>query len=216
MLVVQRSRASCASTRSCASRGCCRSIQRACRPSRRTHFQHRCQFPTNTNWQNYGGERRSATSHRWWASPSQNFVSAATGIARGVALIRAFVRDFRQDRRQLLGRPHPLHALRAQPPLSIVARACSSSGRACRRFSGAYVDATTLEGAKQVRQPAGPAASQIAIKQARHQWRRLLERELRGPLTRTRPTAQQFPPECLPSSLICCRAHPHLRAHGQG
>ena len=40
---------------------------------------------------------------------------------------------------------------------------CSSSGRACRRRSAPYVDATTLEGAKQTI-AVGPVASQIAIK----------------------------------------------------
>ena len=40
---------------------------------------------------------------------------------------------------------------------------CSSSGRACRRRLAPYVDATTLEGAKQTI-AVGPVASQIAIK----------------------------------------------------
>ena len=40
---------------------------------------------------------------------------------------------------------------------------CSSSGRACRRRSAPYVDATTLEGAKQTI-AVGPVASQVAIK----------------------------------------------------
>ncbi len=38
------------------------------------------------------------------------------------------------------------------------------SGWACRRRSAPYVDATTLEGAKQTIAQVGPVASQVAIK----------------------------------------------------
>ena len=63
-----------------------------------------------------------------------NFVSAATGIALAVALIRGFARRSAQGDRQFLGRSHPLHALHPAADLDR-RRRCSSSGRACRRIS---------------------------------------------------------------------------------
>ncbi len=67
-----------------------------------------------------------------------------------------------EDGRQLLGRCHPLHALRPAPALHPLSR-CSWCGRAFRRRSAPYVEATTLEGATQTI-AVGPVASQIAIK----------------------------------------------------
>ena len=49
-------------------------------------------FTTNTNWQNYGGESTMSYLSQMMALTTQNFVSAATGIALAVALIRAFAR----------------------------------------------------------------------------------------------------------------------------
>ena len=78
-----------------------------------------------------------------------NFVSAATGIALAIALIRGFARRSAQDHRQFLGRSDPLHALRPAADLDRRRHWCWS-GRACRRICGAYTEATTLEGAKQM------------------------------------------------------------------
>jgi len=49
-------------------------------------------FATNTNWQNYGGESTLSYLSQMAALAVQNFVSAATGIAVVIALIRGFVR----------------------------------------------------------------------------------------------------------------------------
>jgi K+-transporting ATPase ATPase A chain len=49
-------------------------------------------FTTNTNWQNYGGESTMSYLSQMMALTTQNFVSAAVGIALAVALIRAFAR----------------------------------------------------------------------------------------------------------------------------
>ena len=50
-------------------------------------------FVTNTNWQTYGGEStHELPRRRWLGLTLQNFVSAATGIALAVALIRGFAR----------------------------------------------------------------------------------------------------------------------------
>jgi potassium-transporting ATPase potassium-binding subunit len=48
-------------------------------------------FATNTNWQNYGGEATMSYFTQMAALTVQNFLSAATGMAVLVALIRGFV-----------------------------------------------------------------------------------------------------------------------------
>src|SRR5665648_499801 len=49
-------------------------------------------FITNTNWQNYGGESTLSYLVQMLGLTHQNFLSAATGIALAVALIRGFAR----------------------------------------------------------------------------------------------------------------------------
>ena len=168
-------------------------------------------FATNTNWQNYGGESTLSYLTQMVGLTTQNFVSAATGIALAVALIRAFARtsgktvgNFWVDLTRC--------TLYVLLPLSIVA-ALVLVWQGVPQNLGAYVDATTLEGAKQTIEP-GTRRLADRHQAARHQWRRLLERELRGPL-REPDAAQQFPGGALHPAHLC-RAHPHLRAHGQG
>ena len=50
-------------------------------------------FITNTNWQGYGGESTMSYLTQMLALAVQNFVSAATGMAVLVALVRGFVRN---------------------------------------------------------------------------------------------------------------------------
>ena len=119
-------------------------------------------FTTNTNWQNYGGESTMSYLTQMVGLTTQNFVSAATGIALAVALIRGFARasaktvgNFWVDLTRC--------TLYVLLPLSIIA-ALILVWQGVPQNLGAYVDATTLEGAKQTISQ-GPAASQIAIKQ---------------------------------------------------
>ena len=119
-------------------------------------------FATNTNWQNYGGESTLSYFSQMVGLTTQNFVSAATGIALLIALIRAFARasaktigNFWVDLTR--------STLYVLLPLAIIA-ALILVWQGVPQNMGAYVDATTLEGAKQVLSQ-GPAASQIAIKQ---------------------------------------------------
>jgi len=49
-------------------------------------------FATNTNWQGYGGESTMSYLTQMLALAVQNFLSAATGIAVLIALVRGFVR----------------------------------------------------------------------------------------------------------------------------
>ena len=53
-------------------------------------------FVTNTNWQSYGGESTMSYLTQMAALTVQNFVSAATGMAVVIALIRGFVRHTAQ------------------------------------------------------------------------------------------------------------------------
>ena len=119
-------------------------------------------FATNTNWQNYGGESTLSYLTQMVGLTTQNFVSAATGIALVIALIRAFARASMQTVGNFwvdLTRC----TLYVLLPLSIIG-ALILVWQGVPQNLGAYVDATTLEGAKQTLSQ-GPAASQIAIKQ---------------------------------------------------
>jgi hypothetical protein len=53
-------------------------------------------FVTNTNWQGYGGESTMSYLTQMLALAVQNFLSAATGIAVVIALIRGFARARRR------------------------------------------------------------------------------------------------------------------------
>ena len=68
-------------------------------------------FATNTNWQNYGGETTLSYLTQMLGLTVQNFLSAATGMAILVAMIRGFVRRQLADDRQLLVRPGAEHAV---------------------------------------------------------------------------------------------------------
>jgi K+-transporting ATPase ATPase A chain len=50
-------------------------------------------FTTNTNWQSYGGESTMSTLSQMVALASQNFFSAAVGIAIAAALVRGIARN---------------------------------------------------------------------------------------------------------------------------
>ncbi len=50
-------------------------------------------FVTNTNWQSYGGETTMSHLVQMAGLTVQNFLSAATGIALAIALVRAFARS---------------------------------------------------------------------------------------------------------------------------
>ena len=119
-------------------------------------------FVTNTNWQSYGGETTLSYFSQMVGLTVQNFVSAATGIAIVVPLARAFSRanattvgNFWVDMTRT--------TLYVLLPLSIV-MAFALIALGIPQNLSSYVDATTLEGAKQTIAQ-GPVASQIAIKQ---------------------------------------------------
>ncbi len=118
-------------------------------------------FITNTNWQNYGGESTLSYLVQMVGLTHQNFLSAATGIALAVALIRGFSRssmrtigNFWVDVTRC--------TLYVLLPICVV-YTLFLIWQGMPQTLGAYVDATTLEGAKQTI-AVGPVASQVAIK----------------------------------------------------
>src|ERR1700689_2840835 len=118
-------------------------------------------FITNTNWQNYGGESTMSYLVQMLGLTHQNYLSAATGIVLAVALIRGFAR----------------HSVRTvgnfwvdmtRCTLYILIPICVPFAlflvwQGIPQTLGPYVDATTLEGARQTI-AVGSVASQIAIK----------------------------------------------------
>ena len=118
-------------------------------------------FITNTNWQNYGGESTMSYLVQMLGLTHQNFLSAATGIVLAVALIRGFARASMQT----VGNfwvDITRCTLYILLPICIV-YALFLVWQGMPQTLGPYVDATTLEGAKQTI-AVGPVASQIAIK----------------------------------------------------
>ncbi len=118
-------------------------------------------FVTNTNWQNYAGEATLGYFVQMAGLSVQNFLSAATGIALAVALIRGFARrststigNFWVDLIRC--------TLYVLLPLSFVI-ALVLVWQGIPQNLNAYVNATTLEGATQTIAQ-GPVASQVAIK----------------------------------------------------
>jgi len=118
-------------------------------------------FITNTNWQNYGGESTLSYLVQMLGLTHQNYLSAATGIVLAVALIRGFAR----------------HSVRTVGSFWVDVTRCTLYillpicipyalflvWQGIPQTLGPYIDATTLEGAKQTI-AVGPVASQIAIK----------------------------------------------------
>jgi K+-transporting ATPase ATPase A chain len=118
-------------------------------------------FITNTNWQNYGGESTLSYLVQMLGLTHQNFLSAATGIALAMALIRGFSRasvrtvgNFWVDVTRC--------TLYVLLPICVV-YTLFLVWQGMPQTLGDYVEATTLEGAKQTI-AVGPVASQVAIK----------------------------------------------------
>jgi K+-transporting ATPase ATPase A chain len=138
-------------------------------------FNTAASFATNTNWQGYGGETTMSNLTQMLGLGVQNFVSAASGMAVLVALIRGFARrqsgeigNFWVDLTR--------STLYILLPLSLVLAIVLVSQGVVQSF-GEYRTAQLVEPVtvqvsetetQQVTEqviPLGPAASQIAIKQ---------------------------------------------------
>ncbi|HET7366019.1 MAG TPA: potassium-transporting ATPase subunit KdpA, partial [Burkholderiales bacterium] len=140
-------------------------------------------FATNTNWQGYGGESTMSYLTQMLALAVQNFVSAATGIAVLIAMIRGFARRSAQT----IGNfwvDLTRCTIYVLLPLSFVLALALVSQGVVQTF-GPYATAHTVEkieyeeakhgpdgkpvmekkSTQEQTLPLGPAASQIAIKQ---------------------------------------------------
>ena len=127
-------------------------------------------FVSNTNWQGYGGETTMSYLTQMLGLGAQNFLSAASGMAVLVALIRGFAR--RQS--QAIGSFYvdlTRGTLYILLPLSMLLACALMSQGVVQTFS-AYqtvelVEPMITEEQTMTEQvvPLGPAASQIAIKQ---------------------------------------------------
>ncbi len=118
-------------------------------------------FVTNTNWQNYGGESTLSYLTQMAGLTVQNFVSAATGVAIAIALIRAFSRKSMKTLGNFWVDLTRCTLYILLPLCVLLTLAFVSLG--VPQTIGAYAEATTLEGARQVI-ALGPVASQLAIK----------------------------------------------------
>ncbi len=119
-------------------------------------------FVTNTNWQSYSGENTLSYLAQMLGLTVQNFLSAATGIAVLLVLIRGLINksvstlgNFWVDLVRAL-----YYVL---IPASIIMAILLCSQGVVQTFAP-YKEITTLQMEKQTL-PLGPAASQIAIKQ---------------------------------------------------
>lgn len=118
-------------------------------------------FVTNTNWQGYAGETTMSYLTQMLALTVQNFLSAATGIAVVIALIRGFARHSSQT----IGNfwvDMTRTTLYLLLPLSLLLAIIFMSQGVIQNFD-AYQNVTTLNSGTQTI-AMGPVASQEAIK----------------------------------------------------
>ncbi len=130
--------------------------------SPRLAFNTAMSFVTNTNWQAYGGETTLSPGSQMWGLTSHMFVSAASGIAVGVAFARAFAAggmktlgNFWADMTRIV-----LYLLL---PIAVIAGIVFVALGVPQTLA-THADATTLEGMKQTISM-GPVAFMEAIKQ---------------------------------------------------
>jgi K+-transporting ATPase ATPase A chain len=119
-------------------------------------------FITNTNWQSYAGETTFSNLVQMVGLTVQNFVSAATGIAVAIALLRGLSRKTTE----LLGNfwvDLTRSVIYVLIPLSIMMSITLVSQGVIQTFSSSS-KIKTLQGTEQVI-PLGPVASQVSIKQ---------------------------------------------------
>ncbi|MCU0291832.1 MAG: potassium-transporting ATPase subunit KdpA [Thermoanaerobaculaceae bacterium] len=128
-------------------------------------------FVTNTNWQGYGGETTMSHLTQMLALTVQSFVSAGSGMALLVALIRGLTRRSTRE----IGNfwvDMTRSTLYVLLPLSLVLALALVSQGVVQTFRG-HATATLVEAAQgsdgspatEQRIAVGPVASQIAIKQ---------------------------------------------------
>ncbi len=119
-------------------------------------------FMTNTNWQGYAGETTLGYMVQMIGLTVQNFLSAATGIAVLLALIRGISRKT-TDKLGNFWADITRSVLYVLLPLSIIFAVFLTGQGVVQNFKS-YEKVHTLQDSEQII-PMGPAASQVAIKQ---------------------------------------------------
>ena len=127
----------------------------------RQAFETAASFTTNTNWQSYAGETTMSYFSQMTQLAFHNFVSAATGMALAVALVRGIARHS-AGRIGNFWTDLVRGTLYLFVPMATVFAIILVQQGTLQNFSS-YVTVHTLEGAKQVL-AMGPVASQEAIK----------------------------------------------------
>ena len=167
-------------------------------------------FITNTNWQNYGGESTlSYLTQMLGLTHAELPVGGDRHRARHRADPRLRAR-VGAHHRQFLGRCHPLHALH---PHSDLRALCALPG-----LAGHAADARPLcrshdAGRREAGHRARPGRLADRDQDARHQWRRLLQRQRRAPIREP-----HRPVELRADDLDLCDrrgAYQRLRPHGR-
>ena len=118
-------------------------------------------FATNTSWQSYGGETTLSYLSQMAGITVQSFLSAGTGIAVAIALVRGFARRFSPTIGNFWVDLTRI-TLYVLLPIAAVA-ALFLVWQGVPQTLAPYVSVTTLDGVQQV-VARGPVASQEAIK----------------------------------------------------
>ena len=118
-------------------------------------------FATNTNWQSYAGEAGAGHTLQLLGLTVQNFVSAATGLAVAIALVRALARDG-DDRLGNFWVDLTRAVVRVLLPIAVVAAVLLMIGGVVQNLAGP-TELATVTGGSQTLQ-GGPVASQESIK----------------------------------------------------
>jgi K+-transporting ATPase, KdpA len=123
-------------------------------------------FVSNTNWQNYGGETTMSNLSQMLGLGVQNFLSAATGMAVLISLIRGLSRHS-TDKLGSFWVDLTRSILYILLPLSIILAVLLVSQGVVQSFQANIISQTVDQTYGVVSQslPLGPAASQVAIKQ---------------------------------------------------
>ncbi len=118
-------------------------------------------FTTNTNWQSYAGEAGAGHTVQLLGLTVQNFVSAATGLAVAIALVRGLARAG-ADRIGNFWVDLTRGSLRVLLPIATVAALLLILGGVTQNLAGPTVVQTVTGGSQTIQ--GGPVASQEAIK----------------------------------------------------
>ena len=175
-------------------------------------------FTTNTNWQSYGGESTMSYFSQMVGLTFHNFVSAATGIAIAAALVRGIARHTAKtignfwvdlvrvtyylllpDLPRVRGLPRvaghdselqALHQSEAGRAVQDLGREEERQGRNGLGADGKAGDGRTDR--RRADHRAGPDGVAGRDQDARHEWRRLRQRQRRASASRTRRRFRTF------------------------